>query len=97
MSRVINGRVADESDVRLDGAIFYIPNGMSIPYSFDHELPVRVRFINPDGDGFPQVGTVVEILQAEQTDDGSVILGFVYNGCDYVCALEDVQIMAADE
>jgi len=46
-SRVINGRVAAEEDVHLGGAIFFIPDLRSVPYSFGRDLPVSVRVLSP--------------------------------------------------
>ncbi|MBS1798589.1 MAG: hypothetical protein JSS95_02055 [Acidobacteria bacterium] len=93
MDRVINGRVANESDVHPNGAIFYIPDDRSVPYSFGRELPVSVTIKSNDSESLPPEGTVVHILQAEQAGDGSVLLGFVHEHNDYVCMLEDVEVL----
>jgi hypothetical protein len=53
-----------------------------------------VKIVKPDdGDGFPPAGTTVEILQAERTDTGDVVLGFVYDGGDCVCMLADIELI----
>lgn len=94
MNRVINGRTATQEDVHPDGAIFFIPANRSSPYSFGRDLPVVVKIVKPDdGDGFPPAGTTVEILQAERTDTGDVVLGFVYDGGDCVCMLADIELI----
>ena len=93
-NRVINGRAATEEDVHPGGAIFFIPDNRSVPYSFGSDLPVSVKIVKADdGDGFPPPGTLVRILQAERTDEDSVILGFKYDGGDCVCTLEDVEML----
>ena len=77
------------------GAIFFAPDNRSVAYSFGRELPVTAKVVKADdGDGFPPPGTIVQILQAECTDDGSVVLGFVHDGGDCVCMLEDVEVIA---
>lgn len=95
-NRVINGRAATEEDVHPGGAIFFIPDNRSVPYSFGNDLPISVKIMKPDdGDGFPPPGTLVQILQAELTDDGRIILGFEHDGGDCVCTLDDVEMLDA--
>ena len=76
------------------GAIFFIPDGRSVPYSFRKPLPVVVKIVNgEEGSGLPPVDTEVQVFQAELMDDGGVILGYQHEGSDGICMLSDVEVV----
>ena len=65
---LIEGRVANEADVKAGVAVFCVADGRSAPDSFGRSLPILESISNPDlGEDFP-LGRVVEIVQAEITD-----------------------------
>ena len=64
-----------KSDQDAEEVIFYIPDGRSVPYRFERELPLRARLVG-ETTGFP-IGTEIEILQAEMGDTGHVLIGFM--------------------
>ena len=93
-SRAINGRVATEEDFHQGIAVFYIRDTSSVPYSFGRPLPVTVRFLDSgeEDEGRPPAGTEVEVLQAELTDEGTVVLGYKHDGKDGICLLSEVEV-----
>jgi hypothetical protein len=93
-NRAINGRVATEYDFHYGGAVFFIRDTQSVPYSFGRPLPVTVRFVDAGADeGRPPVGTEVDVLQAELTDEGTVVLGYEHEGKDGICLLSEVEVV----
>ena len=91
----LNGRVATQDDVDRNECVFFIPSGLSTPYSFGHKLPLKALVTKPDdGDGFARPGMKVEIVQAELVN-GEVILGVLYEDQEGVCSLDDVRIIEA--
>jgi hypothetical protein len=91
--KVLNGRVATEADSEAGSVVFYIPDSRSVPYRFDDELPLMARFINPESGVVPP-GSLVTIVQAEQGDNGEVVLGFMFgDGEEGVCMLEEVEVV----
>lgn len=91
--KVLNGRAATGADSEAGDVVFYIPDSRSIPYRFDHELPLIAKIINPDG-GVAPLGSLVTIVQAEQGDNGEVLLGFMFgDGEEGVCMLGEVEVI----
>jgi hypothetical protein len=91
--KVLNGRAATEADSEAGSVVFYIPDSRSTPYRFDHELPLIARIINP-GDGIAPHGSLVTIVQAEQGDNGEVVIGFMFGeGEEGVCTLQELEVI----
>jgi len=87
--RALNGRVATQADQDAEEVIFYIPDGRSVLYRFQRELPLRARLVG-ETSGFP-VGTEIEILQAETGDTGDVLIGFMVGEDEGICLLHEVE------
>lgn len=83
--RALNGRVATQADQDAGEVIFYIPDGRSVPYRFERELPILARLVG-ETTGFP-IGTEIEILQAETGDTGDVLIGFMVGEDEGICQL----------
>ena len=64
--RALNGRAATQADQDAEEVVFYIPDGRSVPYRFERELPLRARLVDSES-GFP-IATEFGILQAEVGD-----------------------------
>jgi hypothetical protein len=92
--RALNDRVATQADQDAEEVIFYIPDGRSVPYRFERELPLRARLVGTEETtGFP-IGTEIEILQAEIGDTGDVMIGFVVGDEEGVCLLQEIELIA---
>jgi hypothetical protein len=89
--RALNGRVATQADQDAKDVIFYIPDGRSVPYRFERDLPLRARLVGT-GTGFP-VGTEIEILQAETGDTGDVLIGFIVGEDEGLCQLHEIELI----
>ena len=91
--KVLNGRTATEADSEAGSIVFYIPDSRSTPYNFDHALPLTAKIINPSG-GVAPPNSLVTIVQAEQGDNGEVVLGLMFgNGEEGICMLEEVEVI----
>jgi len=89
----LNGRAATKEDQEAGVSIFYVPDGRSVPYQFGCDLPLRARLIGVEETmGFP-VGTEIEILQAETSDTGDVLIGFKVGEADGICSLEEIELI----
>jgi hypothetical protein len=89
----LNGRAATEADSEAGTVVFYIPESRSSAYQFDHPLPLLARVTNPD-DGAAPLGTIVTIVQAEQGDNGEVVLGLLLDdGGEAICMLNEVEVL----
>jgi hypothetical protein len=89
---LIQGRVATEADFHSGAAIFYVPDGRSVPYSLGRDLPVRAELVKSEGTDWP-VGSQVSIVQAEISGGKDVILGVVHGDEQGICTLEDVKLL----
>jgi len=89
--RALNGRVATQADQDAEEVIFYIPDGRSVPYRIQRELPLRARLVG-ETSGFP-VGTEIEILQAEPGATGDVLIGFMVGEDEGICLLHEVELL----
>ena len=89
--RALNGRVATQKDQDAEEVIFYIPDGRSVPYRFERDLPLRARLVGSDS-GFP-IGTEIEILQAEIGDTGDVLIGFMVGEDEGICLLQEIELI----
>ena len=90
----INNRTATRDDVDQNTCIFFVPDNRTKPYSFGRPLPLSARLVLPEEDSFAPSGTPVQILQAEQDENGAVILGVVYcDGQEALCGLTDVELI----
>jgi hypothetical protein len=87
--RALNGRVATQADQDAEEVIFYIPEGRSVPYRFERDLPLRARLVGATT-GFP-IGTEIEILQAEVGDNGEVLIGFMVGDDEGICLLKEIE------
>ena len=90
--RALNGRVATQADQDAEEVIFYIPDGRSVPYRFERDLPIRARLVGAAETGFP-VGTEIEILQAEIGDTGAVLIGFIVGEDEGICLLHEIELI----
>lgn len=91
--RALNGRVATQADQDAEEVIFYIPDGRSVPYRFERDLPLRARLVGTkETTGFP-IGTEIEILQAEVGDSGDVLIGFVVGEDEGICLLQEIELV----
>ena len=90
--RALNGRVATQADQDAEEVIFYIPDGRSVPYRFERDLPIRARLLGAEETGFP-VGTEIEILQAEIGDTGAVLIGFIVGEDEGICLLHEIELI----
>lgn len=94
MDRVIEGRVATQDDVDHGVCVFFIPEERSAPYALGRPLPAAARIVRPnDGSDFPAYGTEVQIVQAEIVDGVEILVGFLTDGAEGVCVLEDVELL----
>jgi len=89
---LIQGRVATEADFHSGVAVFYVPDGLSAPYSLGRDLPIRAELVKSEGTDWP-VGSQVSIVQAEISDGKDVILGVVHGDEQGICTLEDVKLL----
>jgi hypothetical protein len=87
--RAVNGRVATQADQNAEEVIFYIPDGRSVPYRLERDLPLRARLVG-ETTGFP-IGTEIEILQAEMADNGDVLIGFMVGDDEGICMLNEIE------
>jgi len=93
--KVLNGRVATKADVNANSVVFYIPDGRSVPYEFEHQLPLLAR-VTKAGDevNFAPPGALVTIVQAELVDGNDVVLGLMMDGdVEGICDLADVDVL----
>jgi hypothetical protein len=91
--RALNGRVATQADQDAKDVIFYIPDGRSVPYRFEHDLPLRARLVGTEETtGFP-IGTEIEILQAEIGDTGDALIGFIVGEDEGMCLLKEIELI----
>jgi hypothetical protein len=91
--RALNGRVATQADQDAEEVIFYIPEGRSVPYRFERDLPLRARLVGTEETaGFP-IGTEIEILQAEIGDTGDVLIGFIAGEDEGICLLKEIELI----
>ena len=89
----LNGRAATQADQDAETVIFYIPDGRSVPYRFERDLPLRARLLGTEEiTGFP-AGTEIEILQAELGDTGDVLIGFIAGEEEGVCMLHEIELI----
>ncbi len=89
----LNGRAATQADQDAETVIFYIPDGRSVPYRFEHDLPLRARLLGTEEiTGFP-TGTEIEILQAELGDTGDVLIGFIVGEVEGICTLGEIELI----
>ncbi len=91
MRRALNGRVATQADQDAEEVVFYIPDGRSVPYRFERDLPLRARLVGTET-GFP-IGTEIEILQAEIGDTGDVLIGFIVGEDEGLCQLHEIELI----
>ncbi len=93
--KVLNGRVATKDDADAGRVVFYIPDARSVPYRFEHDLPLLAKVTTPDERvGFPPSGSLVTIVQAEQGDNGEILLGLMYGECEEgLCQLGEVEVI----
>ena len=93
--KVLNGRIATEADVDAHSVVFYIPDGRSVPYTFEHELPLLARVTKTEDEvNFAPPGTLVTIVQAELVDGQNVVLGLMMDGdVEGICDLADVDVL----
>ena len=90
--RALNGRVATQADQDREEVIFYIPDGRSVPYRFERDLPLRARLVGTEETtGFP-IGTEIEILQAEIGNSGDVLIGFIVGEDEGICLLHEIKL-----
>jgi hypothetical protein len=89
--RALNGRTATLADMNVGEAIFYIPGGRSLPYSFGRDLPLLARIVG-EKSGFP-LGTQIQILQAEVASNGDVLIGFLAGEQKGACMLKDIEML----
>jgi hypothetical protein len=91
--RALNGRVATQADQDAKEVIFYIPDGRSVPYRFERDLPLRARLVGTEETtGFP-IATEIEILQAEIGDTGDVLIGFMVGEEEGICMLQEIELI----
>ena len=91
--RALNGRVATQADQDAEEVVFYIPDGRSVPYRFERDLPLRARLVGTEKTtGFP-IGTEIEILQAEIGDTGDVLIGFIVGEGEGLCLLHEIELI----
>jgi hypothetical protein len=81
----ISGRVASDSDVKSGHAVFYI-EGASVPAEFD--LPCCAMQLMPNG----SEQTVV-IIQAETTDNGTLLGVRPLTGGNGICMVDEVRLV----
>ena len=60
--------ISEITQLMSEEVVFYIPDGRSVPYRFERDLPLRARLVGSES-GF-LIGTEIEILQAEVGDTG---------------------------
>ena len=90
----INDRTATQNDVDHNTCIFCVPDNRTKPYSFGRPLPLSARLVLSEEESFAPPGTPVQILQAEQDENGEVILGVVYGEAqEALCGLTDVELI----
>ena len=92
-SRALNGRVATQADQEAEEVIFYIPNGRSVPYRFERDLPLRARLVGTEKTTRFPIGTEIEILQAEIGDTGDVLIGFIVGEDEGICLLQEIELI----
>jgi hypothetical protein len=94
LSKVLNGRVATEADAETRSVIFYIPDSRSTPYVFEHDLPLRARFISQEESGIAPDGTEVIVAQAEVGDNGQIVVGLLLGEDEEgICMLHELEIL----
>jgi len=86
---ILNGRVASKAEFDNGDVIFYVPDEESRPFSFGRELPLQATVVAGD---FALPGTVVSVVQAEEDENGHVVLGVTWDDGEGVCALEDIEL-----
>jgi hypothetical protein len=92
--KVLNGRAATEADANAGAVVFYIQDSRSKPYAFDHELPLLAKVIGPEDNGLGPGGTEVIVVQAEEGDNGTVLLGvLIGDDGEGICMLNELQIL----
>ena len=91
--RAMNGRVATQADQDAEEVIFYIPNGRSVPYRFERDLPLRARLVGTEETTRFPIGTEIEILQAEIGDTGDVLIGFIVGEDEGICLLHEIELI----
>jgi len=92
--KVLNGRAATEYDANAATVVFYIQDCRSKTYAFDHELPLLARVIGPEDNGLGTAGTEVVVVQAEEGDNGEVLLGVLFGeDGEGVCMLDELEIV----
>ncbi len=85
----IEGRVAEEGDVKTGRAVFHI-DGPSEPYHM--RLPSLARWIDSD-----VPGELVVVIQAESTKNGPVLGVRPVTGGNAVVTLEELELLDVDE
>lgn len=92
--KVLNGRAATEYDANARTVVFYIQDCRSKPYAFNHELPLLARVIGPEDNGLGPAGSEVIVVQAEEGDNGEVLLGvLIGEDGEGVCMLNELEIV----
>jgi hypothetical protein len=92
--KVLNSRVATQAEADARSVVFYIPEGRSVPYSFGRDLPLQAKVvIHDEANGYP-FGSMVTVVQAEQGDNGEIVLGLMFGeDQEGICMLSDVEII----
>jgi hypothetical protein len=86
---------ATESDVREGRAIFYVKDDRSVPHDLGRPMPLAAivkKTMEVSGGKSIPPGTSIMVVQAEKPDDGSVLIGFRYNGGQGICTIDEIEL-----
>jgi hypothetical protein len=85
---------ATQKDCEEGRAIFFCPNGGGVA-EIGKQLPCKAKYIGEDaGEKAIKKGEVIEVVQAEQSVDGRVVvIGFGLGEQEGICTLDEIELI----